>query len=261
MAQTRSPRYPNVSLNEAIQKARAIYEREHMSPLTPQVAAEAMGYSGINGASLKTISSLKKYGLLEGRGEDVRLTKDAQTLIIDDPKAKDYIDAIRRSALNPEIYSEINRQFQMGGSERNIAVYLEKQGFKPDAAKNVAQNYKETMALVSDGGEAYDGSEDDTVMDTQPGRTAPAPAVAQQLQTAAMPAAGSDMPFTIVMRGKQLEILANVDLAGLQQLKQLLDHYETILKLMEQPLVPPMGRPIKPSLIGGAGLPSDEEEN
>src|SRR5881409_3213015 len=89
MATTRSPRYPNVSLPDAISKAKMIYNKEHMSPLTPQVAAEAMGYSGLNGASLKMISSLKKYSLLEGRGDDVRLTKDAQTLIIEDSSSPD----------------------------------------------------------------------------------------------------------------------------------------------------------------------------
>lgn len=275
MAQTRSPRYPNVSLGEAISKARLIYDREHMSPLTPKVAAEAMGYSGINGASLKMISSLKKYGLLEGRGDDVRLTKDAQTLIIDDQKSKDYRDALRRSALNPEVFLEIHRQFQNVGSERNISVYLEKQGFKPDAASTVAQNFKETMALVAEGGPTYDDegkSEEDRVQSVQEvrsaqGATSPLPpyrgAGLATGTAASMPSANAELPFTILMRGKQLEIMANVDLRGLQQLKSLLDQYEVMLKMMESvvPIVP--SGPIKQSLIsaGKSSQAQTDDEN
>src|SRR4051812_12661715 len=111
MAKTRSPRYPNIPLSEAIARAKAVYAKEHMSPLSPAVAAEAMGYAGLNGASLKTISSLRKYGLLEGRGDDVRISKDAQTLILDSRGTPEYDAALRRAAQNPELFVELKNQF------------------------------------------------------------------------------------------------------------------------------------------------------
>lgn len=226
MAITRSPRYPNVAISEALSKARAIYEKEHMSPLTPQVAAEAMGYSGINGASLKMISSLKKYNLLEGRGDDVRLTKDAQTLIIDDKDSRDYIEAMRRCALNPEVYGDIRRQFQSGGSERNIAVFLEKQGYKPEAAINLARNYKESMALVSDDSGAYNPSEQEPEpagMTVQESNRAVATLRAADAGMSATIQATKENDIKITLDGDWLRVSAYVNKTGIEKLKKVLD--------------------------------------
>jgi hypothetical protein len=238
---TRSPKYPNISLGEAISKAKLIYSKEHMSPLSPAVAAEAMGFKGINGSSLKTISSLRKYGLLEGRGDDVKLSKDAQTLVIDDPSSVDYKGAIRRCAVNPEIFGELRRQFPGQASDRNVAVYLEKQGFKPDAASLTAKNFKDSMALVSAESEGYDPEEDGDLptsgesMEPHQASSGPRPA------TRAYPIdPGTGVPLRVVMNGDRLDIQASVDLEGLKKLQAMLEKYQGILEMM---------RPEKPDFL------------
>lgn len=241
MAITRSPKYPNLSLGEAIAKAKAIYSKEQMSAMTPQVAAEGMGYNGINGSSLKTISSLKKYGLLEGRGDDVRLTKDAQILAIDDPNSSDYKAAISRTALSPEIYSEIRKQFPGVASDRNISVYLEKQGFKPDAAQTVARNYRDSMALISDGPSAYLPEEDRSETVGVPSQTLAVVADSRGLGGGQPFPAPSGAPFRVVQDGKQLTIQAVVDLKGLRKLKLMLNNYEKLLEMFEEEDLPESG--------------------
>jgi hypothetical protein len=218
-----------------------------------------MGYNGLHGASLKMISSLKKYGLLEGRGEDVRLTKNAQVLIIDSPDSPDYKEAIRRSALNPEVYSEISKQFHTGGSERNIAVFLEKQGYNPDAAALVARNFKESMALVGENRGAYNDLADEQAADVTTmvaGTNASLGALNRSPRSITYSGGGGEFrgvaatagvagfdapaiigaagaPFRIVLDGKQLQITASVDLKGLQTLKQVLEQYEAMLKMLD----------------------------
>lgn len=237
---TRSPKYPNISLGEAITKAKSIYEKEHMSALSPAVAAEAMGFKGINGSSLKTISSLRKYGLLEGRGEDVRLSKDAQTLIIDDPSTADYKAAVRRCALNPEIFGDLRRQFPGQASDRNVAVFLEKQGFKPDAAALTAKNFKDSMALVSAESEGYNPGEEVEMPSSGDGmqsQATPGPRPSPRsgyIDSGPQPGA----PLRVVMNGNRLDIQASVDLAGLKKLKEMLTKYEGILEMMEPESLP-----------------------
>jgi hypothetical protein len=235
MAKTRSPRYPNIPLGEAIARVRAIYQREHMSPLSPAIAAEAMGYGGLNGTSLKVISSLRKYGLLEGRGEDVRVSTDAQTLIIEEPTSQDYRVALRRCGLNPELFSELKKQFPGQASDRNISVYLERQGFKPDAAALTAKNFRETVALVEgeSGGYGLQGSDEQDrsggPMQTQVTdhhRPAMRPAGVNE-------ASSSPAPLRVVMNGNRLDIQASVDLEGIKRLKEMLTKYEEILKMYE----------------------------
>lgn len=231
----RSPRYPGMALGEAISRAKMIYEREHMSPLTPKVAAEAMGYKGISGTSLRAIASLRQYGLLEGRGDDVKLSKEAQTLIIDDPGSTDYRSVIRRASLNPPLFSDLRKQFPGHASERNIAVYLEKKGFKPDGAAMAAKNYKDTMDLVPAESEGYSASEEEQ-----------APSDGGSMQAEQTPAARTGRAFTdtappgspttplrVVMNGNRLDIQASVDLEGLKKLQAMLEKYQGILEMME----------------------------
>ena len=229
MSNSRSPRYPNISLNDAVLKTRMIYEKEHMSPTTPEIAAEAMGYRGLNGASLKSISSLRKYGILEGRGDDLRISKDAQTLVIDSPESPEYRDALRRCALNPEVFSDLKRQFPGRASERNITVYLERQGFKPVAAALAAQNYKETMTLVGQEQELDDNASkaDSPMEQTRPTRL-------RRIQVAPEVGGVPDGAMQVLLNGTRLEIVASVDLKGLRKLRKVLDAQESVLAMLAE---------------------------
>lgn len=239
-------KYPSMSLPDAIDRAKLIYAKEHMSAMTPTVAAEAMGYKGISGTSLSAIADLKKYGLLEGRGDQVRLSKDAQVVSIDDPTSSDYVNAINRMALKSEMFSELHKQFLGVGSERNIAVYLEKAGFKPSHAAAIARNYKVNLGLM--GGkslgqhepaiEAEDmaGSHRQPVAALVMGRgTLPGTFSVDVPATPSRPEAvgTAAAPFRITQNGTNLHIVADVDLKGLQKLKRLLDGYELMLKALE----------------------------
>jgi hypothetical protein len=230
----RGPRYPTIALSEAISRAKSIYDREHMNPLTPAIAAEAMGYKGISGASLATIAALRQYGLFEGRGDEMRLSKDAQTLIIDDVGSPDYQDALQRVAVKPPLFSELGKQFSQAASERNISGYLQKQGFKPSAAELAAKNFKESLALVHSQPEAYidddalAASKDHLMDQGQTIAVEPRRAPSRQAE----PPPAHAVPLRVVMNGDRLEIQASVDLEGLKKLQAMLEKYQSILEMM-----------------------------
>lgn len=233
----RGPRYPTMALQEAISRAKEIYAREHMSPLTAAVAAEGMGYKGISGTSLRAIASLRQYGLLEGRGDEVRLSKDAQTLIIDDATSDEYQSALRRVILNPPMFSELYNQFPNMGSARNIAIYLQKRGFKPDAAAITAKNFKDALALVNSGPGEYIADEADAPsedkMDQGVQSFASEPRRVPVRASVESPASHSSAPLRVVMNGDRLDIQASVDLAGLKKLQAMLEKYQSILEMMQ----------------------------
>lgn len=246
MDKSRSPRYPNIPLSDAIAKVKMIYAKEHMSPASPPVVAEAMGYSGLNGASLKVISSLKKYGLLEGRGEDLRLSKDGQTLAIDDSGSPEYREAIRRSALNVELFTDLKRQFPTHASDRNISIYLEKQGFKPEAASITAKNYRETMALVEAESGGYSGNSPDDGADIEVSRPEGGSLVFQGKSSpnvgqgaVSVPVGGEGLmslrgdqenDIKVLLDGNRLRVAAWVDIKGLRKLKKILDANAALLE-------------------------------
>src|SRR5258708_6197968 len=74
MAKARSPAYPTIGLKEAIDGVSRIYKEDYQNPIPRELAARHMGYNSLNGKSLGALSALLKYGLLEGRGNETRVS-------------------------------------------------------------------------------------------------------------------------------------------------------------------------------------------
>ena len=145
----RSPRYPSLSLQHAIEKVRAVYEKEYTHRVNKELVAKRMGYTSLNGASLTTISALCKYGLLGGRGE-LQVTPLAVTILADPPDSPERQAAIREAALLPTLFTTLSQHY--GGrmpSVENVSAYLQKNNFTPRAATAAAHAYLDTMELVS----------------------------------------------------------------------------------------------------------------
>lgn len=150
MAKTRSPSYPSISLKEAIEKVSAIYHQNYQSPVSRAVAAELMGYGGLNGKSLGVLAALAKYGLLEGRGDDTRVSDLALAIIAHEPGAPERGTAIREAAGKPDLFVELDARFSGGkASDAAMRSYLITQKFIPQAADAVVRSYRETKQLVS----------------------------------------------------------------------------------------------------------------
>src|SRR5689334_2255157 len=84
----RSPAYPFIPLQKAVERAATLYERNkrHSTPLA--VAAGLWGYKEKSSGGLQTVSALKQFGLLldEGSGDKrhVRLTELAFRILLDE---------------------------------------------------------------------------------------------------------------------------------------------------------------------------------
>ena len=62
----KSPRAPSSALDEALERALRLYEKERRHAVPMELAAQAMGYKGAkNGAALTTFATLRYYGLLD----------------------------------------------------------------------------------------------------------------------------------------------------------------------------------------------------
>ena len=156
MAAKRGPSYPLMSLPESIEKARLIYKYEPHNEMSTEAAAVHLGYKSVSGASAQMIANLRKFGLLEGRGDALRLSADALTILVDE-NAEDQTErreAIRRSALTDGLFEQISAKFSGIPAEATIVSHLVKQGYRQGAAKVAARNYRETVEFV----EALDDS-------------------------------------------------------------------------------------------------------
>ncbi len=146
----RSPNYPSISLGDALERARQIYEAEHTNPAPRIAIAKDLGYT-LNGASQQLIGSLTRYGILEKADGDLRLSKDVVDVMELPPGDSRRAETIERLALTPKLFSELKERFPDGlPSEETLRHHLiTSKDFLPKAAGEVIRVYHDTVNLVS----------------------------------------------------------------------------------------------------------------
>mgnify|MGYP006437255605 CR=1 FL=1 len=182
MARVRSPNYPVIDLGDAVDKVRRIYESERNHTASRQVLAVAMGYAGITGSSAKMLAALKKYGLLEGRGESLRVSEDALAILLAPTNSDERKQAIERCAFTPELFQRIRSQYddQMPSRE-NLRYFLAKQGFSAQGVEAVVTNYAKTLEFLQDNtASVRPGSASHSLELTVPSTPGSAPIVREQ---------------------------------------------------------------------------------
>ncbi|MGJ5208163.1 hypothetical protein [Bradyrhizobium sp. HKCCYLR20261] len=157
MAKARSPQYPAIGLKEAIERATEVYNNDYQNPIPRSVAAAHMGYQSLNGKSLGVLSAVLKYGLLEGRGDQTRVSDLAVSIIAHPPGSGERVGSLREAASNPELFAELDARFQGGkASDQALRSYLLTQKFIPTAADAAIRSYRETKQLLEAESSGYD---------------------------------------------------------------------------------------------------------
>ena len=149
----RSPAYPSINLETAIQRARQLHdkERQYLTPVSTIVGH--WGYSSLNGPALGAIAALKKYGLLdeEGAGEDrkAKLSRLADVILMNPDEAK-RTEAIQEAALRPAIHQEMWEKYHNDlPSDRNLLWELTRdRGFTERGASEFIRVYRATIAFA-----------------------------------------------------------------------------------------------------------------
>jgi hypothetical protein len=150
MARVRSPNYPALSLPEAISRVKIIHDAEQHLAAPKDVIAKHLGYNGLNGAALSTVSAIGKYGLIEeASGDKMRVSPLAVTILYP-PSPAEKAAAIKEAASKPALFVEIDKEWEgHRPSDENLRSYLIRRNFAVDAIDRVIKSYRETMDLVT----------------------------------------------------------------------------------------------------------------
>lgn len=149
----RSPAYPSINIETAIQRARQLYDKERQHPTPVTTIAAHWGYKSLNGPAAQAIAALKKYGLLddEGVGNDrkARLSSLADVILVhpDDTKRR---AAIHEAALRPPIHRELWESYgQDLPSDSSLRWELtHDRGFTETGAAEFIRVYRSTLAFA-----------------------------------------------------------------------------------------------------------------
>jgi len=148
----RSPSYPAIDLEEAIARARELYNKEGMNLAPISVILKHWRYDVKSGAGLVTFAALIKFGLLadEGSGDKrkAKLTELARRIILDERPTSPERDAlIKEAALTPTIHKDLWAQYKgLLPSDENLRheLRLEK-SFSDYGVKEFIEEFKSTV--------------------------------------------------------------------------------------------------------------------
>lgn len=184
----RSPNCPAQSLNEAIENVGAIYVEEGRNSFPGTRAVIRMGYNGLNGASRRALGAVRGFGLLEGRGAELRVSDDA-VLIIADAEAEDQSErqaALLRCLRHNRVFSDLYERYGEQGSSQQISGYLQKKyRFKPTAADKTALVFRSSLNSIGANLSGQGAGADEDTVKAAPG------GVKSIVSCAALPAAAT----------------------------------------------------------------------
>lgn len=151
----RSPAYPGIDLEEAIQRAEVIRQQENKNEAPVDAILSHWGYNPKSGTGLVVLSALLKFGLIadsgSGANRKARLTPLALKILLDDrPESEDRLAALREAALLPSIHKELWDKYQHTlPSDMTMRLYLRKdRGFHDDAADDLIEEFRATLTYA-----------------------------------------------------------------------------------------------------------------
>jgi hypothetical protein len=147
----RSPNYPAVGFKTALELAQKIWAAEKRHPMTPTLAVRRMGYMGLNGKSTVVLSALRKFGLIEGSGVEVKIADEAIPLMVLPVDAPERPALIRSMALRPQLFQEVLADSgEALPSDENLKARLQMNlNFTETAAETVVRALRETVEFLS----------------------------------------------------------------------------------------------------------------
>jgi hypothetical protein len=152
-ARHRSPNYPFISLEKAIERTKQVYDQDRRHAVPLKVACEQRwSYKPGGSQADQTIAALRAYGLIEvnGTGADrtVKVSDRAHRILLNAPDAS---ERVKDAALAPPINAELWQKYGTEGlpTSEVIRHYLIfERHFNEDVVDSFIANFKDTISFA-----------------------------------------------------------------------------------------------------------------
>jgi hypothetical protein len=141
----RSPNFPFVSLETALNRAQELYDKERRGSAPFAVVANHWGYSEASSSAIQLVGALRAYGLLDdedkGAARRLKLSDTVLRILLDTrPDSSDRNQLKRDAAKRPTIFADIYERWPNSiPSDSNLRHYLIfDRKFSEDAAKKAS---------------------------------------------------------------------------------------------------------------------------
>lgn len=153
----RSPKYPIITLPDALNKAKIIYNHDKRAGTTAEVIYSHLGFKKKTGPAGRILSALRQYGLLDRKGNTYHISDRAWKIFIlpeGDPERE---KLIRDAAIRPLLFKELVAQYPDGlPSDATIRSYLIiHKGFNENTVSQFLKVFKAALDIAKPFEEGY----------------------------------------------------------------------------------------------------------
>jgi hypothetical protein len=146
----KSPRAPSLPLDESVERAVKIYDRERRHATPTDVIAQDLGYkSANNGSAMSAIASLRAYGLLEKAAEGkLAVAKDVEMYRF--APSEELRNTLRIKWLrSPGVFGELLDKYAEGlPSDASLRFDLVARGFSPASAESTLNVLRKSVEFA-----------------------------------------------------------------------------------------------------------------
>lgn len=146
----RSPKYPLITISDAIDKARVIYNHDKKAGTPAQVIFNHLGHKKKTGPAGRTLSALQQYGLLDRQGINYHITDAAWKIFVLPEDSEERAELIRTAALKPSLFRELVALYRDGlPSDATLKSYLIlNKGFNENTVGHFIKVFKAALAIA-----------------------------------------------------------------------------------------------------------------
>jgi len=152
--QERSPNYPYIPLEKAIERAR-LFLKEEKNPkavVPPHIAVKHWGYSEKSSGGKQTLAALRSFGLMEKVGDGVRLSERARKFLLLDERehTAERRVLLKEAALAPAIHQKLwDKYGSQLPSDASLKYALQMEfNFAVQAVADFIREYRDTIAYA-----------------------------------------------------------------------------------------------------------------
>jgi hypothetical protein len=161
----RSPNYPGYSLDQAVQMLRDLYNSEHRTAVSAEVAARALGHAGVSekgrlsGPALAKLAVLRQFGLTvpADKGK-IKVADSALDFVLHGPGEPEYQAAAQKAALTPPIFGELYPEYAKASDNALRAHLIKERKFSDEGANRLIKSFRDTIAFAKLDGTSYPDS-------------------------------------------------------------------------------------------------------
>lgn len=152
----RSPNYPYLDVQDAIERLRNIYEKDKRASTTASAILEHMGYKtsgaeGKSGSGGRAISALRQYGLLDENNGNYNVSELGFRILHLPDDSSEKQDLIKQSAVTPIIFKKMLEKYSFDvPSDTTLRSHLIlNEGFNPDTVKHFIRVFRHTIEFAN----------------------------------------------------------------------------------------------------------------